>query len=516
MVVFAAHQIYMKKDGLFHYQMFGNRNFAICLFALFVEGIVYFVFNNFFATEAAVLFDARPVQFALRYNAFIAGQLTGYAIFAFIAYKWRSVIPSLVVGYVMFLGAVIGLALIGTKGSDASIALVIVAGIGFAAPIALTIAIVQLSVPVLSSGLLGVATAFTTTFRSLGGAFGTAVAQAIFNSKISALLPSYIAAAAVKAGLPQSSLPIFVGGIATGNATLAATAPGVSTTILEAGGAAALEAYAESFHYIWYFMIPFIVVAMIVVSMLKSVKGEMTDHIDRPLDAKYTDEKSCNPNTLSIRAIPISSSSLRIENVNLKNPFVFTPYEKPVSINISVRNMKRSERDNKERTRSEVHAFGDELGKEGQLAFKIGFGGATAFTTTFRSLGGAFGTAVAQAIFNSKISALLPSYIAAAAVKAGLPQSSLPIFVGGIATGNATLAATAPGVSTTILEAGGAAALEAYAESFHYIWYFMIPFIVVAMIVVSMLKSVKGEMTDHIDRPLDAKYTDEKYEPTHA
>jgi hypothetical protein len=100
----------------------------------------------------------------------------------------------------------------------------------------------------------------------------------------------------------------FVAGIAQNNMTLAESAPGVTPQILEAGGQAALEAYAHSFHFIvtkktllttkfhtgltspdnqWIVLIPFLVVALIGVIILKSVKEEMNQIIDRPADVTY-------------------------------------------------------------------------------------------------------------------------------------------------------------------------------------------------------------------------------------
>ena len=82
--------------------------------------------------------------------------------------------------------------------------------------------------------------------RSVGGATGSAIAGAVFTSKIGAALPAYIAKAAITAGLPEDSLPAFVGGIATSNSTLAQSAPGATAMILQAGEKARLEAFAHS------------------------------------------------------------------------------------------------------------------------------------------------------------------------------------------------------------------------------------------------------------------------------
>ena len=63
-----------------------------------------------------------------------------------------------------------------------------------------------------------------------------------FESKVTPLLPAEIAAASFKAGLPMASLPEVVAGIATGNATLVAMAPGLTPAIAEAANLAAKDA----------------------------------------------------------------------------------------------------------------------------------------------------------------------------------------------------------------------------------------------------------------------------------
>lgn len=43
--VLAAHQMFVKKDGLFTHDLFQNSNFVCCLLSIFVEGLIYNVFT---------------------------------------------------------------------------------------------------------------------------------------------------------------------------------------------------------------------------------------------------------------------------------------------------------------------------------------------------------------------------------------------------------------------------------------------------------------------------------------
>jgi hypothetical protein len=46
-VIFALHQAIIKKNGLYHHELFKHRNVGLALFAAFVEGIVYICFNDY-------------------------------------------------------------------------------------------------------------------------------------------------------------------------------------------------------------------------------------------------------------------------------------------------------------------------------------------------------------------------------------------------------------------------------------------------------------------------------------
>lgn len=45
LVLIAVHQTIFKKDGLFNHRLFSNRNFALCLAGLFVEGEFHSIFS---------------------------------------------------------------------------------------------------------------------------------------------------------------------------------------------------------------------------------------------------------------------------------------------------------------------------------------------------------------------------------------------------------------------------------------------------------------------------------------
>jgi hypothetical protein len=75
---------------------------------------------------------------------------------------------------------------------------------------------------------------------------GTAIAGAVFSSKVESHVSSSVSKAVIAAGLPGSSVAIVAEGITTGNLTLAQSASGVTQQILEAGHLGYLEGYAYS------------------------------------------------------------------------------------------------------------------------------------------------------------------------------------------------------------------------------------------------------------------------------
>lgn len=72
-----------------------------------------------------------------------------------------------------------------------------------------------------------------------------------------------MASAALKAGLPATSVEQFVGYLAAQNETALAVVPGVTPEIIGAGADALLNTYAVAFRYVWITAIPFTVLATI-------------------------------------------------------------------------------------------------------------------------------------------------------------------------------------------------------------------------------------------------------------
>lgn len=281
MVVLALHQVFINKHGILDRDLW-TRNFCVASFGCFVEGVVFLAILLFFPLETSILWETRVYYQNARLLAFFA---TSAVVAPFVGWYTRATKDlknPLVVGWTLVLVGLIILTTAGTGSSKTSIGGLFITGVGFATPLALLFAIAQLATP---PHLLGLTTGQLISARAIGQAVGASVLVAVFKAKASTLVPADVAAAAVKAGLPATSLTVFVTGIATGNVSLIESVPGVTPAIIGAGSAAAVAAYVESFHYGWYTALPFAIVALLIVFLLdgKKIKAQMTWLIERPV-----------------------------------------------------------------------------------------------------------------------------------------------------------------------------------------------------------------------------------------
>lgn len=178
-------------------------------------------------------------------------------------------------------GGLVGLATVQTTGSTRAIVFSGVVGLGFGAPLALIIAAVQLSTP---HYLIATATALTTSARAVAAAVFTAIYTATVHDKMESYIPSYIGKAAIGAGLPPSSLPAFIGALATQNPAVLPTIPGVTPLIINSGIEALKHASADGIRYVFIIAAPFSAFACVACFSLGNMKETMNYHVDAPLE----------------------------------------------------------------------------------------------------------------------------------------------------------------------------------------------------------------------------------------
>lgn len=80
----------------------------------------------------------------------------------------------------------------------------------------------------------------------------TAIFLAILSSKVPKEIAKHVPSAALKAGLPESSLLDLFAAIAKGTPAALAAVPGINLKIEEAVGASLSNAYASAYAYVYY------------------------------------------------------------------------------------------------------------------------------------------------------------------------------------------------------------------------------------------------------------------------
>lgn len=169
----------------------------------------------------------------------------------------------------------------------AQIGFSVLIGIGLAGPLTLLIALVQFTAPHVH---LSTATGLAFSARAIGGAFGSAVLDAIIQGTLSSSWAPAVSHAAVQSGLPTSSLPALLEAMQAGAGI--ADVPGVNASIVASAEAAGHQAYAHAYHLAWASIVPFVALGIVAVACLKGVKHLMTEKIEATVEhVRQADEE---------------------------------------------------------------------------------------------------------------------------------------------------------------------------------------------------------------------------------
>lgn len=184
-------------------------------------------------------------------------------------------------GFLLFTSGIVGIATIQPNNSINAIIFAGLAGLGMGGPLVLVVAGVQLSTP---HHLIATATAVTTSSRAVSATVFTAIYGAALTTRLNNYIPSYIAGAALKAGLPESSLKAFIGALAGNDSAALPSIPGVTPTIIKAGIAALKQAYADGIRVVYIIAAPFGAVACLACFFLGDLKSVMNYSVDAPVE----------------------------------------------------------------------------------------------------------------------------------------------------------------------------------------------------------------------------------------
>jgi hypothetical protein len=184
----------------------------------------------------------------------------------------------LFVGFLLLTGGMVGLATIQPEDDLQALIFSGLAGLGFACPLILLIAAVQLATP---HHLIATATAATTCSRAVAAAVFTAIYSTAYEERVKKYLPANVAQAALKAGLPRGSVEAFVKALSSKDTGALSNIPGVSPAIIAAGVSASKQAYADGLRVVYIIAAPFGILACFFLGDLRKV---LNYGVDAPVE----------------------------------------------------------------------------------------------------------------------------------------------------------------------------------------------------------------------------------------
>ena len=286
LVLFGIYEWKGRADGIVAHVLFAKGyNFPLSVFAFAVEGWIFYSAVNSITPQIVLNlgWETSSFDISVRQLSFQLSTIFFSIPMVLYATKFKDLKWPLVVTYSIFLIVCICYATITPKWSNAQYGLNVLAGIGQSGPLTLILALVQFAAP---HAFIATASGFALSARAIGGAFGSAVLNAIVNGKLASTLEPKVNAAATAAGLPESSVPLLLAAMEAGAGF--DDVPGLDTSILAQASEASHSAYAAAYRLAWSSIIPFVALAIIGVLFIHNVKDQMTDVVESSVEKSRT------------------------------------------------------------------------------------------------------------------------------------------------------------------------------------------------------------------------------------
>ncbi|KAI0436132.1 major facilitator superfamily domain-containing protein [Xylaria telfairii] len=283
LVGFAGYEWKGRSDGLVAHVFFRqNANFVYAVFAFAVEGWIFYSAVNSVVPQIILQlgFETDAWQIAVRQLSYQLPVLFTSIPVTWYATRFKDLQSPLLVTFVIFLIVTISYANIKPTWNAAQIGFSVLAGIGQSGPLTLLVACVQFTAP---HAFLSTATGLAFSARAIGGAFGSAVLNAIINGRLSGHYAPAVSKAALDAGLPEASIPSLLQALEAGDIG-SNDVEGANATIWYAAIRESQRQYADAYRLAWSSVIPFVVLAIVAVALLKGVKELMTERIEATVE----------------------------------------------------------------------------------------------------------------------------------------------------------------------------------------------------------------------------------------
>ena len=272
------------RTGMFHHSLFERGpNFAIALGTVFVEGMLFFCTNNYFAYQVSTMYETNRLIISIRYSiTFIL-----FAVFAVTAGAYCSHFKIVRIPTVAAFSAfVIFFTLMATSTPTSSTqvwAYPAFLGFGLGVCLCTLVTAAQLCTP---PDLISLASGLMIGVRSFGGSIGLAIYNAIFATTISHELPPSISNALVPLGFPAGEIPQLKAALMRHNAKAVEAIPGITPEIAQIAEKVFKDAHMVAFRWVWVSAGSFAFVALIASLFLQDPRREFNGTIDAPVEGE--------------------------------------------------------------------------------------------------------------------------------------------------------------------------------------------------------------------------------------
>ncbi|KAI0146392.1 MFS general substrate transporter [Xylariaceae sp. FL1272] len=283
LVGFAGYEYKGRADGLVAHIFFRrNANFAYAVFAFAVEGWIFYSAVNSVVPQIILNlgFETNAWRISVRQLSYQLPVLFASIPITWYATRYKDLQSPVLVTFTIFLVVTITYATIKPTWNSAQIGIAVLTGIGQSGPLTLLVACVQFTAP---HAFLSTATGLAFSARAIGGAFGSAVLDAIINGCLSGHYAPAVSKAAIDAGLPESSVPTLLEALSTGEIG-SDSVEGANETIWEEVLSASHWQYAYAYRLAYSSIIPFVFLAIVAVALLKGVKELMTEKVEATVE----------------------------------------------------------------------------------------------------------------------------------------------------------------------------------------------------------------------------------------
>ncbi|KAF2452872.1 major facilitator superfamily domain-containing protein [Lineolata rhizophorae] len=293
LVVFGVYEWKGRSDGIVSHIFFkSGPNFPLAVFCYAVEGWIFYSAVNAITPQIvlqmgwetdAFLISVRQLSYSL------VALFTPLPV-ALYATRFKDIRTPLVITFTIFLVANICYTLLKPSWDSVQIGINVLSGIGQAGPLTLLPAAVQFTAP---HSYLSTATGLAFSARAIGGAFGSAVLDAIIYGHLNSDLIPAMTQAALDNGVAEGSDALeAIVAAAVGQDLSTLVGADIPAEALAAVTSEYRWTYARAYRLAWDSIIPFTVIAIICCALLRGVKQFMTEKVEATVERpRHVDEE---------------------------------------------------------------------------------------------------------------------------------------------------------------------------------------------------------------------------------